>query len=299
MIANRFNFSQLNSRILWTIVTLFVLFLAVLMLFPFFWMILTSLKTAEEINRMPPVILPQQLMFDNYVEAWVKPESTFGRYFLNTVVVAGLGTALQLFICIPIAYAISHFSFKGKGFIFMLVVSTMMIPYDITLVPNFVTMRHIPFAGGNDWTGSGGQGFYDSYMGIMLPFLADAFSIFLLRQAFLSVPRDYWEAAQVDGMSSFRYLWTVLMPLSMPSLITAGLLSFIGKWNGVVWPLLITSTESLRPLQVGLLYFISEGGSNYHQLMAAATFTILPIVLLYFLAQKWFQSGVAATGIKG
>lgn len=287
------------SRISWTIVTIMIMILAAAVVFPFFWMILTSFKTAGEINLMPPTFLPTEWKLENYVEAWMKPESTFGRYFLNTIVVAGAGTVLQLIICIPLAFALSHFNFKGKAFLFMLVISTMMIPYDITLVPNFVTMRHIPFAGGNDWTGAGGQGFYDSYMGIMLPFLADAFSIFLLRQAFLSVPKDYWEASQVDGMSSFRYLVTILLPLSIPIVITAGLLSFIGKWNGVVWPLLITSTESLRPLQVGLLYFVGENGSNYHELMAAATFTILPIVMLYFAVQKWFHTGVAATGIKG
>lgn len=299
MHAERFSLSRLNSRISWAIVTVIVLLLAAMSLFPFLWMILTSLKTAEEINLMPPVFFPHEPMFHNYVEAWTKPESTFGRYFWNTIVVAGLGTALQLLVCVPIAYSVSHFNFKGKGLLFLLVVATMMIPYDITLVPNFVTLRHIPFAGGNDWAGSGGQGFYDSYMGIMVPFLADAFCIFLLRQAFLSVPKDYWEAAQVDGMSSFRYLYAVLIPLSSSSLVTAGLLAFIGKWNGVSWPLIITSTESLRPLQVGLLYFVSENGSNYHELMAAATFTVLPIVLLYFAAQRWFHSGIAASGIKG
>ncbi|NBD22975.1 carbohydrate ABC transporter permease [Paenibacillus glycinis] len=299
MNAERFNFSQLSSRFLWGIVTVIVLLLAALVLFPFLWMLLTSFKTADEINLMPPDFFPHAWMVKNYAEAWMKPESTFARYFWNTIVVAGLGTALQLIICVPIAYAISHFAFKGRGVIFMLVVATMMIPYDITLVPNFVTLRHIPFAGGNDWAGAGGKGFYDSYMGILLPYLADAFSIFLLRQAFLSVPKDYWEASQVDGMSSFRYLYSVLIPLSASSLVTAGLLGFIGKWNAVSWPLIITSTEAIRPLQVGLLYFVSENGSRYHELMAAATFTVLPIVLLYFAAQRWFHSGIAASGIKG
>ncbi len=291
--------SRLNSRIMWAVVTAIIVVLAILSLFPFLWMILTSFKSAEEINRMPPTVWPQDWQFSNYVHAWTKPESGFGRYFGNTLIVAGIGTLLQLAVCIPIAYAVSHFRFKGRGFIFAMVVSTMMIPYDITLIPNFVTMRHIPFAGGNDWLGDGGQGFYDSYMGMMLPFFADAFTIFLLRQAFQSVPRDYWEAAQVDGMNHFRYLCTVLLPLSMPPLITASLLAFIGKWNGVLWPLLITSSESLRPLQVGLLYFVSEEGPNYQHLMAASTFTILPIVVLYFLCQKWFHAGVTSSGIKG
>lgn len=299
MNAVRFNFSQFNSRVSWILVTAMVLILAAVVLFPFLWMILTSFKTAEEINLMPPVFIPSEWQWENYKQAWTKPESTFARYFWNTIIVAGFGTALQLIICIPMAYAISHFSFKGKGLIFMLVVATMMIPYDITLVPNFVTLRSIPFAGGNDWSGAGGQGFYDSYMGVMLPFLADAFSIFLLRQAFLSVPKDYWEAAQMDGMSSFRYLYSVLIPLAASSIVTAGLLGFIGKWNAVSWPLIITSTEAIRPLQVGLLYFVSENGANYHELMAASTFTVLPIVLLYFIAQKWFHTGIASTGIKG
>ncbi|MZQ86547.1 ABC transporter permease subunit [Paenibacillus sp. 5J-6] len=291
--------SSRSSKITWLFVWICTVLLACCVVFPFVWMILTSLKSAEEINRMPPTWLPEVWHLKNYAEAWLKPESTFQRYFVNTVIIAGVGTALQLLVCVPIAFAITHFTFRGRNLIFMLVVVTMLIPYDVTLVPNFVTMRHIPFAGGNDWAGNGGQGFYDSYMGMMLPFLAEAFTIFLLRQAFLSVQKEYWEAAQVDGMSSGRYLWSVLLPLVLPSLITTALLAFIGKWNGVLWPLLITSSESLRPLQVGLLYFVSEEGPNYHHLMAAATFTIAPIVLLYLVAQHWFHQGITSAGLKG
>jgi len=288
-----------GSRAAWTVVVACIAMLALASLFPFVWMLLTSFKSNAEINMMPPTIVPLEWHPSNYQSAWMKPESTFGRYFYNTFIVAGLGTALQLLVCIPMAFALSHFAFPGRNALFLLIVSTMMIPYDITIIPNFVTLRHVPFAGGNDWAGAGGQGFYDSYAGMMLPFLSDAFSIFLLRQAFLSVPRDYWEAAQVDGMGRFGYLWRVLLPLSLPSLVTAGLFAFIGKWNGVLWPLLITSSEQLRPLQVGLLYFISEEGHNYHHLMAAATFTVMPIVLLYLLSQRWFHNGAAASGIKG
>ncbi|WP_281889816.1 carbohydrate ABC transporter permease [Paenibacillus sp. YYML68] len=292
-------YAKWYSKTMWGLVYAIVLLLALAALFPFIWMILNSLKTPYEINLMPPSFLPESFVFDNYVHAWNKPESTFSRYFYNTFIIAGLGTVLQLLICIPIAYAITHFQFAGRSFIFMLVLCTMMIPYDITLIPNFVTLRHMPLAGGNDWLGEGGQGLYDSYLGMIVPFLADAFTIFLLRQTFLSVPKEYWEAAQVDGMSRFMYLCRVLVPLSAPGLVTAGLLAFVGKWNGVLWPLLITSSESLRPLQVGLLYFVSEEGHNYHHLMAAATFTIMPIVLLYFGAQRWFHTGVAASGLKG
>ncbi|MBN2508951.1 MAG: carbohydrate ABC transporter permease [Spirochaetales bacterium] len=276
-----------------------VLLLAAIAMFPFIWMILTSFKTLAEINLIPPRLFPADWKLSNYSAAWMKPESTFSRYFLNTIVVAGLGTCIQLFVCILLAFSLTHFSYPGRDIFFTLVLVTLMIPYDVTLIPNFITIRSFPLAGGNDIFGSGGKGFYDSYMGIMLPFFADGFSIFLLRQAFKSVPGDYWAAAQVDGMHNFGYLWRVLVPIAGPTVVTAGLLSFIGKWNGVLWPLLITSRESLRPLQVGLLYFISEEGHYYHHLMAAATFTVLPIVIVYFFSSNAFSEAISSSGIKG
>ncbi|MDQ0415780.1 carbohydrate ABC transporter permease [Mesobacillus stamsii] len=288
-----------SARLFKLSVIVVIVILALSSLFPFIWMVLTSFKTQAEINLMPPTFIPETWnVIENYTNAWMKPESTFGRYFINTLIIAGFGTLVQLVICIPIAFAITHFRFPGRNFIFILVLATMMIPYDVTLIPNFITIRHMPLMGGNDIFGQGGQGLYDSYSGMVLPFIADAFTVFLLRQAFLTVSKDYWLAAQVDGMSHFGYLWRVLVPISWPTIITAGLLSFIGKWNGVLWPLLITSSEHLRPLQVGLLYFISEEGHYYHLLMAAATFTVLPIVLLYFVTQKWFNNGIAGTGLK-
>lgn len=291
---------NLSSRTFKISVVIVMSILALSSLFPFIWMVLTSFKSQAEINLMPPTIIPNDWhIIENYTAAWMKPESTFGRYFINTIIIAGFGTLVQLAICIPIAFAITHFRFPGRNLVFLLVLSTMMIPYDVTIIPNFITLRHFPLLGGNDLLGQGGQGLYDTYSGQVLPFLADAFTIFLLRQSFLSVSKDYWQAAQVDGMSHFGYLWRVLVPISWPAIVTAGLLGFIGKWNGVLWPLLVTSSEHLRPLQVGLLYFISEEGHYYHLLMAAATFTILPIVLLYFATQKWFNDGIAGTGLKG
>ncbi|MFP4112947.1 MAG: carbohydrate ABC transporter permease [Spirochaetota bacterium] len=281
------------------VVTVAMVSLALVAVFPFFWMILTSFKSRAEINLMPPSFFPEEWRLENYIRAWEKPESTFGRYFWNTLVVAGLGTAVQLTICVMLAFSVSHFRYPGRDLVFVLVLATMMIPYDVTLIPNFITVRRFPLAGGNNVFGRGGQGFYDSYMGMMLPFFADGFTVFLLRQAFLGVPKDFWSAAQVDGMSNPGYLWRVLVPIAAPSVITAGLLSFIVKWNGVLWPLLITSSEHLRPLQVGLLYFISEEGHYYHHLMAAATFTVLPIVGIYFAMSRSFNDAIASSGIKG
>ena len=186
---------------------------ALVMLFPFFWMVTTSLKDLTEINRIPPTLLPQSWHPENYATAWNKPESTFGRYFLNSAIIAIGGTALQMFCAILAAYAFARMDFPLKGPLFLLFLATLMIPFEVTLIPNFVTIRHLPLLGGNDITGDGGRGLYDSYGGILLPGLANAFSVFLLRQAFLQLPRDFWDAAQIDGASRWLFLWRVAVPL--------------------------------------------------------------------------------------
>lgn len=268
------------------------------MLFPFLWMVLTSFKSMAEVNLAPPTLLPREWHPENYLEAWLKPESTFGRYFLNSLILAGVGTALQLLVCVPAAYAFAAMEFRGRELLFIILLATTMIPAEVTLIPNFVTIRHVPLAGGNDLFGQGGKGLYDSYAGMILPTLANPFAIFLLRQQFRTVPRDYWEAAQLDGASRPRYLWHVLIPLATATLVTVVLFGLLARWNALLWPLLVTSSESLRPIQVGLLYFRGEEGSRFHTLMAAATFTALPGILLYFAAQRRIVDGLAS-GVKG
>lgn len=269
------------------------------MLFPFFWMVMTSLKSLGEINLSPPTVLPNEWNFSNYVEAWNKPESTFGRYFLNSALIAIVGTALQMFSAILAAYAFARMNFPLKGPLFLLLLGTLMIPFEVTLIPNFVTIRHMPLLGGNDITGSGGQGLYDSYAGIILPGIANVFSVFLLRQAFLQMPRDFWDAAQIDGASQWTFLWRVAVPLAMPTLLTATLFALLARWNAVLWPLIITSSEELRPVQVAMLYFRGEEGPNFHYLLAAATLVALPGILLYLFTQRYFTEGLSSGAIKG
>lgn len=271
---------------------------ALLMFFPFFWMLATSFKSLQEINISPPTILPTEWHPENYVEAWNKPESTFGRYFVNSAIVAVGGTALQMFSAITAAYAFARLEFPFKRTLFLVLLATLMIPFEVTLIPNFVTVRNLPLLGGNDIFGAGGQGLYDSYLGMMLPGIAHAFSVFLLRQAFLQIPRDYWDAAQLDGAGHWRFLWWIVVPLSLPTVLTAGLFALLARWNALLWPLIITSSESMRPVQVALLYFRGEEGPNFHYLLAAATLIALPGIILYFLAQKRFTEGLSA-GIKG
>ena len=288
--------NEINSRMM---IFTFLTVCAFVSMFPFIWMILGSFKSYAEINRPIPVLLPEIWRFSNYIEAWNTPDSTFSRYYWNTIVISILGVGLQMAVCIPAAYALANLKFKYKDLLFLGIIATMMIPGDITLVPNFMIIRNIPFAGGNSAFGSGGRGLYDSYMGIVLPGVVSSFNIFLLRQAFMSVPSDYWQASQIDGLGHFGYMRRILIPLCGASIITACLLAFIWRWNSLQWPLLITASEHMRTLQVGLMYFRSEEGAKPQLIMAAATFSVLPILIFYFFVQKQFTEAITGAGIKG
>jgi len=272
---------------------------AAVVMFPFAWMVLTSLKTFQEVSLSPPTILPASPQWSNYAEAWGAPPSGFGRYFLNSLVVAVLGTALQLVTGITAAYAFARMRFRFKNLLFVLVLATMMIPFEAKIVPNYVLVRQIPLVGGNDLAGAGGSGLYDSYAGMILPGVASAFAVFLLRQAFMAVPPDYWDAVRIDGASHGTYLWRVLLPMTMPAVLTVTLFGLIGRWNELLWPLIVTQTESIRPVQVGLMAFSGADGAFYQLLMAAATFVALPTIVVFLLTQRRFVEGLASFGVKG
>lgn len=272
---------------------------ALVVVFPFAWMVLGSFKDINESNRFPPTIWPESWHPENYRRAWTTPPSTLGRYFINTIVVSVVGVGLQLLIGIHAAYAFARLRFRGRDALFLLVLATTMVPNEVTLIPNFVTIRHFPLFGGNDITGGGGSGLYDTYAAMILPGLASAFPIFLLRQAFLQIPNDLWEAAQLDGASSWSFLWRILVPLSKPALVTVLIFGLVGRWNALLWPLIVTRSEHLRPVQVAMIYYQNEFLTDYGMVMAAALMVTLPIVVFYLVVQKQFIAGVATTGIKG
>lgn len=272
---------------------------ALVMIFPFIWMILTSFKSVQESNLYPPTIIPREWHPENFVLAWQKPPNTLGRYVVNSVLMASIGTGVQVVICALAAYAFSRLRFRGRDLLFMLVLATTMIPGEITLIPNFVTIRRFPLVGSNDLLGMGGSGLYDTYTAMLLPGLVGAFNIFLLRQAFLTVPNEFWEAAQIDGCHSFDYLWRILLPISIPALLTVGIFGFIGRWNGLLWPLLVTRSESIRPVQMAMIYYQNEFVTDYGMLMAASLMVTLPVVLLFILVQRQFIEGIVSTGLKG
>ena len=272
---------------------------ALVVIFPFIWMVLGSFKDMVESNAYPPTLWPQVWHPENYLAAWQKPPQTLGRYLVNSTVIATVGTGFQMVICILAAYAFSRLHFPGRDLLFMLVLATTMIPGEITLIPNFVTIRRFPLLGGNDLLGAGGSGLYDTYAAMILPGLAGAFNIFLLRQAFLTLPNEFWEAAQIDGSGSFGYLWRVVVPLTIPSLLTVAIFGFIGRWNGLLWPLLVTRSESIRPVQMAMVYYQNEFVTDFGLLMAASLMVTLPIVLLFILLQRQFVAGITSTGLKG
>jgi multiple sugar transport system permease protein len=253
--------------------------------YPFYFMVTSGLKDFAEASQTPPTLWPRELHFENFAEAWSK--APWGRHFLNTVLVATATTAGILVTSVLAAYAFAQMAFKGKTVAFTVLLATYMMPAEATLIPNFLLMsrRYLNL--------------YDTYLALILPFLASAFAIFLLRQQFRSIPQELRDAARIDGAGHLRYLWSVVLPLSVPALVTLGVISFLASWNSFQWPLIMTSRPDIQPVQVGLNAFRGETGSHYHLLMAAAAFVVAPVVLLYLVAQRYLVQGVARTGIRG
>ncbi|HZQ99894.1 MAG TPA: carbohydrate ABC transporter permease [Chloroflexota bacterium] len=284
------------SRQRWLIHLVLVL-VAIVVVFPFYWMISTSLKTLQEALRVPPVVFPTMPQLGNYPTAF--RAAPFPRYFLNTAFVAGLTTLLSLLFSSLAAFAFAKMRFPGRQVLFLGMLATLMVPFEVQLIPDFVIIRHLPLLGGNDVWGNGGKGLYDTYWAQIVPWAASPFGVFLMRQFFLSLPNDFYEAAQLDGATRFVFFSQVALPLARPALITAGLFGFLGSWNALLWPLVVTSSPEVRPIQVGLATFSTEQGTQYHLLMAAATLVMLPVVVLYLVAQRQFTEGVASSGLKG
>ncbi|MBM3135744.1 MAG: carbohydrate ABC transporter permease, partial [Chloroflexi bacterium] len=184
------------------------------------------------------------------------------------------------------AYAFARMRFWGKNILFGLFLATMMIPFEVTLIPNYIIVTN--------WLH-----WYNTYLALIIPWAASVFNIFLLRQFFLSMPKELYEATLLDGGTHFQFLWKVAMPLAVPAIITIGIFSFLGSWNSLLWPLIVTSSRLMRPIQVGLSAFQTEAGSYYNQMMAAATLAVLPVVIVFLIAQKQFVEGIARTGLKG
>lgn len=253
-----------------------------LMLLPFFWMLTTSLKTEAEAILMPPRWLPSKPQWANYAKAWAA--APFGRYFFNSFFMAITTTIGEVFTTILAAYAFAKMRFLGKSTLFAILLGTLMIPGQMLLLPNYVTIARF--------------GWLDRYEALIIPWLVSVFGIFLLRQFFRSVPDELRDAARIDGCSRFRFLFRIMVPLSKPAIFTVALFKFLGSWNSFTWVLIMTNSENMRTVPVGLQVFSGEIGTAYEQLMAASVLAIIPILVLFFFTQKQFIQGVSRTGIK-
>jgi multiple sugar transport system permease protein len=255
---------------------------SVVMLLPFLWMISTSVKTYAEALAMPPIWIPERLMWSNFAEGWAM--APFARFFINSVVIAVATAAGGVVVSALAAYAFAKMNFVGKNVVFMTLMGTMMIPGIVLLVPNFLTI--VLF------------GWIDTFHALIVPWLASVFAIFLLRQFFMSIPNELWDSAQIDGCTRFKFLWRFIVPLSKPALFTVFLLRFIASWNSFLWVLIVTNREDMRTVPVGLALFAQEAGADYQLMMAMATVALIPILLLFVACQRQFIEGVARTGIK-
>jgi len=261
----------------------------VVSIYPFFYMISTSFMTiGEAINQY---LLPKKLHFENYIEVWTS--NNFQRYTINSLIIATIIVSGILFTSIPAAYSFARIDFPFKNIIFYFLLISLMIPEIIMLLPHLLIIRGeiIPLPFGPSWM--------NSLQGLTVPFMGNIFVIFLLRQYFKKIPKELWEAARMDGASHFYFLYKVVVPLSLPIIVTVSLFSFILAWNAFAWPLLILTKDDWFPVTVSIYGFIREVGPNFNLLMAACVISILPILILYFFTQKLFLEAISNFGLKG
>ena len=264
----------------WHLVLLPVAFV---MIAPMLWMLVTSFETFGETQHFPPILVPSGIRWQNYQQ--VLELSKFPRWFLNTVVVTSMVVVANLFFCSLAGYAFARIRFFGRDVIFVILLATMMIPFQVIMIPTFLIVRQL--------------GLIDSLSALIVPNLAGAFGIFMLRQFFRTLPIELEEAARIDGASRLGVLFKIVLPLSGPVLATLAVITFMWTWNDFLWPLVTIYSSNNMTLQLGLTTFQGAHQSNTHLLMAATMMSMLPLLLLFFVAQRWFIRGIATTGLKG
>lgn len=251
--------------------------------FPFVWMVATSLKSTQEIFAYPPTFWPQELRWENFKT--VLERVPFLRFYLNSLIVTALITFWQVTTSALAGYAFARLMFPFKNLIFTVYIATLIIPNQVTMLPLFLLVSRL--------------GWIDTYQGLTVPFLASAFAVFFLRQFFQTIPRELEEAALIDGAGRRRILFQIVLPLARPALATITLFIFLSEWDTYLWPLIATNSEAMRTLPVGLRFFVEESGSQLNLMMAGAVMAVVPILLLFFMAQRQFIEGIAMTGSKG
>ena len=251
---------------------------------PFVWMVLSSFKDSQELHAFPPTLFPAQPTLENYTTLLSK--LNFPLFFFNSLFVAAFVVGANLLFCSMLGYALAKLSFAGRSKVFMLVMATLMVPSTVTLVPLFVLMSAL--------------GLVNTYAALILPFAAGPFGVFLMRQFMLGLPDELLEAARIDGASEFRIFFQVVLPISIAPLATLGILTFLASWNNFLWPLVVSSSERMYTLPVAVATFaVGQNATDYGLLMAGSTILVVPVLVVFLALQRYFQPGIAMTGLKG
>ena len=254
---------------------------------PFIYTVSVSLMNLTEATGGR--LLPSTPQWNNYVKAW--DDANFALYIGNSVKITAITVAGELIFCTLAAYAFARMEFPGKTLLFNVLLATLMLPEAVVWIPNYITVSWLGRLGPIPWI--------NNWPALTIPFMAGAFSIFLLRQFFQQIPNELWDSAQIDGSGHLRYLLQIMIPLSKAPMMTMVLFGFIGAWNSLAWPILVTTTPDWRPVSYGLLAFLDEAGAQFHLQMAGAVITMTPVLILYFFTQRTFIEGIATSGLKG
>jgi ABC-type glycerol-3-phosphate transport system permease component len=276
-----------RSTILKVLTYMLLIIGAIISLVPFVYMISTSLKTIGE--ALGTQFFPKIPQWENYLVAWDR--ANFSKYFFNSIKITAISLIGSVSISVLAAYGFARIKFPGRDLIFGILLSTMMIPAMVTIIPNFLTVTWLGRIGPIKWI--------NNWPALTVPFMGSVFNIFLLRQFFAQIPDELFDAARIDGSGHLRFLFQVVLPLSKAPLMVILVLTFMGSWNSLAWPLLVTNTADWRPISVGLMNFVSEAGQEFHYIMAGALITIIPILIIYFFTQKQFTESIARSGLKG
>lgn len=285
---NKRDASASSQATTWKIFSYTVLIIgASISLIPFAWMVLKSMMSLGE--SLGSTIIPTVWHPENFIQAWTEAE--FSRYMMNSVLITLITLSGELVFSIMAAYAFARLKFPGRDLIFAVLLSSMMIPGMVTMIPNLLTVTWLGRVGPIAWI--------DNWPALTIPFMGSVFSIFLLRQFFAQIPQELFDAAKIDGAGHIRILVQVVLPLSTAPVMVITVLSFIGTWNALAWPLLVTNSKDWLPISVGLLNFLSDEGSNLNLVMAGSFITIVPILVMYFFTQRQFTESIARSGLKG
>lgn len=261
-----------------------ILFVALLIGVPVYWMIIGAFKTTQEVYQIPPTWIPANPTLENFPRAWAS--APFGRYYVNTFITTIFGSGFEIFFAVTSAYAFAFLRFPKKDWLFLLLLAALMVPAQVTILPNYLTVAAL--------------GWINTYPGIIVPGASVAFGTFLLRQYYRTLPIEVLDAAKVDGAGHLRTLSSIVVPLSMPAIISFGLISVVSKWNDFLWPLLVTNTREMRVLPIGIYWLkVEEGTVEWGLVMAGTLFVVLPVLFVFLYAQQYIVEGIAAGAVKG